>query len=89
VVISVITQIQWWKKERYLAPSFLQLIGCHTSTFWVVGLIGTGVSTIAFLGYVLWDYFEDVKAISRMIEAVKKGKSLPELEKLSRKSVPE
>jgi hypothetical protein len=66
-----------------------QGLGPSPVTTWVVGLIGTAVSTIAFLIYVLWDYYQDFKAMSRMIEAVKEGKSLPELEKLSRKSVPE
>jgi hypothetical protein len=66
-----------------------QGLGPSPVTTWVVGLIGTAVSTVAFLVWVLWDYFEDVKAMSRMIEAVQRGKSLPELAKLSRKSVPE
>jgi hypothetical protein len=63
-----------------------QGLGPSPVTTWVVGLIGTAVSTIGFLIYVLWDYYEDVRAISRMIEAVREGKPLPELEKLSRKN---
>jgi hypothetical protein len=66
-----------------------QSLGPSPVTTWVVGLIGTAVSTLAFLAWVLWDYNKDVKAISRMIETVKEGKSLPELEKLSRKSFPD
>jgi hypothetical protein len=62
-----------------------QGLGPSPVTTWIVGLIVTIGSTIAFLIYILWDYCEDVKAISRMIEAAKEGKPLPELEKLSRK----
>jgi hypothetical protein len=66
-----------------------QSLGPSPVTTWVVGLIGTASSTVGLLAWILWDYSKDVKAISRMIEAVKQGKSLPELEKLSRKSVSE
>jgi len=63
-----------------------QNLGPSPIITWTVGLIGTTVSTFVFLAWVLWDYGKDVKAISRMIETVKEGKPLPELEKLSRKS---
>jgi FlaG/FlaF family flagellin (archaellin) len=66
-----------------------QGLGPDPGTTWLVGFMATWISTVAFLGYVLWDYNKDVKAISRMIEAVKERKTLPELEKLSRKSIPE
>jgi uncharacterized membrane protein len=68
---------------------FYQSLGPSPVTTWVVGLIGTAVSTIAFLVWVLWDYSKDFRAISQMIEAVEKRKPLPELEKLSRKSLQE
>jgi hypothetical protein len=64
-----------------------QGLGPSPFVTWVVGLVGTMGSVAAFLAYVLWDYVEDVKTISRMIEAIKQGKPLPELEKLSRKNV--
>jgi len=62
-----------------------QGLGPDPGTTWSVGLTVSGISTFAFLGWVLWDYNKDVKAISRMIETVNKGKPLPEFEKLSRK----
>ena len=64
---------------------FYQGLGPNPVTIWVVGLIGTWVSTVASLAYVLWDYSKDMKAISRMIETVNKRKPLPEFAKLSRK----
>lgn len=62
-----------------------QGLGPDPGTTWSVGLTVSGISTFAFLGWVLWDYNKDVKAISRMIETVNKGKPLPEFEKLSRR----
>jgi hypothetical protein len=63
-----------------------QGLGPNPGTTWLVGFAGTWFSTVAFSGYILRDYNKDMKAISRMIEAIKEGKPLPELEKLSRKT---
>jgi hypothetical protein len=63
-----------------------QGLGPNPGMTWLVGFVGTWISTLAFSGYILRDNHKDMKAISRMIEAIKEGKSLPELEKLSRKT---
>lgn len=63
-----------------------QGLGPNPGTTWLVGFAGTWISTVAFSGYILRDYNKDMKAISRMIEAIKEGKPLPELEKLWRKT---
>jgi hypothetical protein len=61
-----------------------QGLGPNPGTTWLVGLAGTWISTVAFLGYILRDFNKDMKAVSRMIEAIKEGNPLPEFEKLSR-----
>jgi FtsH-binding integral membrane protein len=63
-----------------------QGLGPNPGMTWLAGFIGTWISTLAFLGYILRDNNKDMKAISRMIEAIKDGKPLPEFEKLSRKT---
>jgi hypothetical protein len=54
---------------------------------WFYGTIAAIVSTIAFLAVILWDYFKDFRAISRMIEDIKDGKRLKPLEKLNSKGM--
>ena len=62
---------------------FYQGLGPNPGMTWLVGFVGTWISTLAFSGYILRDNHKYMKAISRMIEAIKEGKPLPELEKLS------
>jgi len=63
-----------------------QGLGPNPGMTWLVGFVGTWISTLAFSGYILRGNHKDMKAISRMIEAIKEGKPLPELEKLSQQT---
>lgn len=49
---------------------------------WEVGMVGTGVSTLGFLAYILWDYRNETTAISDLIQAVEQGERLPEFSKV-------
>jgi len=61
------------------------LFGKYGLLTWEIGAPIILGSTVAFILFILWDYFKDVKTLSTLIENVKKEKTLPELSKISRK----